>query len=131
LALLGLTTARHQHQHRNQLVQADPWNPAESRKSFEKARAAAAATVATQQSFEATKTADVAARNAANTKQTFDLKRSVRDVRQNQIENNVHHAQWVTRSNHSNWAQMEQTPDESRKAFEAGVSSADAVVAKQ
>jgi len=99
LALLGLASAEeiakhhhHKHHKHQSLAQADPApaksdakavTPASNRLTFEKAVAAASSTVATQQGFESTKTADVASRNAANTKETFDLKRSVRDVRQN------------------------------------------------
>jgi len=45
--------------------------------SFIPAKAAAAAVVDTQQSFEATKTADVASRNAANTAASNELKQKV------------------------------------------------------
>ena len=55
--------------------------PDESRSSFEKQVAEASATVATQHSFEVTKTADVAKRNAANVKDTFNEKRRVRSGR--------------------------------------------------
>lgn len=125
--LLGATEARHHHHHRQSFAQA---TPASNRAAFEAARASAAATVDTQQKFEAAKTADVASRNAANSKATFDLRSKVRLARQHQIENEVHHDQWVTRSNHSNWAQTS-TPADSRKAFESGVDSANNVVATQ
>ena len=125
--LLNATEARHHHQHRQMFAQA---TPASNRAAFEAARASAAATVDTQQKFEATKTADVASRNAANSKATFDLRSKVRLARQHQIENEVHHDQWVTRGNHSNWAQID-SPADSRKAFESGVASAADVVAKQ
>jgi hypothetical protein len=84
LALLGLTDARHHHQHRQvNLVQGDaPVTPASNRATFEAAVSAAANTVATQQNFESTKTADVASRNAANTQGTHDLKSRVRLARQ-------------------------------------------------
>lgn len=132
LALLGVTEARHHHHHKRvNLVQDDaPVTPASNRATFEAARQDAANTVATQQNFEATKTADVAARNAANTKATFDLRSHMRRARHHQMEGEVHHDQWVTRSDHSNWAQTS-TPDDSRKAFEDGVANANAVVAKQ
>ena len=61
---------------------------------------------------------------------TANLKAHVTTARQDQIQGEVGHNQWVTRSNHSNWAQTS-TPDEARKAFEDGVASASAVVAKQ
>ena len=52
--------------------------PDQSRKSFESQVAEAATTVKTQQGFEATKTADVATRDAANVKDTFNEKARVR-----------------------------------------------------
>ena len=55
--------------------------PDDSRKSFEEHVATAAKTVATQQQFESTKTADVAKRNSANVKDTFNEKRRVRSGR--------------------------------------------------
>lgn len=62
-------------------MQKEKRTPDESRKSFEEHVATAASVVATQQGFEATKTADVAKRNAANVKDTFDEKRRVRSGR--------------------------------------------------
>lgn len=55
---------------------SDPLGPSDA--TFVPAKAAAAAVVDTQQSFEATKTADVAARNAANTADANALKEKVR-----------------------------------------------------
>jgi len=71
---------RHHHIHQS-LAQGDDVTPASNRATFEAARAAAANTVATQQNFESTKTADVASRNAANTKATYDLRSHMRLAR--------------------------------------------------
>ena len=59
ILMIAGVTARHHHHHHQSFAQADA-TPASNRADFEAARAAAAATVATQQSFESTKTADVA-----------------------------------------------------------------------
>ena len=53
----------------SRLIQLDAEDN-EADKSFQAERVKAASTVATQQGFEATKTADVAARNAANIEST-------------------------------------------------------------
>lgn len=55
-----------------------PVNPDSNRATFEKSVSSAAATVAKQQAFEAKKTADVASRDAANVKDTFNEKARVR-----------------------------------------------------
>jgi len=55
-----------------------PYTPESNRSTFDKSVSAAAATVAKQQAFEAKKTADVASRDAANVKDTFNEKARVR-----------------------------------------------------
>jgi len=98
LALLGFATIEemnakhHKHHHKHhkhhkheslaQGEEAPAVTPDSNRSTFEKSVADAAATVATQQKFESTKSADVASRNAANTKGTADLKASVTTARQ-------------------------------------------------
>ena len=59
--------------------------------TFIPAKEAAAGVVATQQAFEAAKTADVAARNSANTAATDSLKESVRAARNNQVNGEQSH----------------------------------------
>lgn len=72
---------------------------------------------------------------ASQAKATFDKNAATRTKYNiEEVENNVHHHQWVTRHNRSNWAQVDSeayTPDSARKTFEKSVSSAAAVVAKQ
>ena len=84
--LIFLTAAvvdarHHRHHHIHQSLAQGDVTPASNRATFEAARAAAANTVATQQNFESTKTADVASRNAANTKATYDLRSHMRLAR--------------------------------------------------
>ena len=100
LALLGMATLEevaakhhkhHHHHHKHHKKEEEPQslaqkqdapaNPDSNRSTFEKARADAANTVATQQAFEAAKTADVAARNAANIQETANLKAHVTRAR--------------------------------------------------
>jgi len=59
--------------------------------TFIPAKAAAAATVDTQKAFEATKTADVASRNAANTAEANALKEKVRAARNTQQAGDQEH----------------------------------------
>jgi hypothetical protein len=59
--------------------------------SFIPAKEAAAGVVATQQAFEAAKTADVAARNAGNTGEANALKESVRAARTFQVDGEQSH----------------------------------------
>jgi len=59
--------------------------------SFIPAKAAATATVDAQKSFEATKTADVASRNAANTAEANALKEKVRAARNTQQAGDQEH----------------------------------------
>merc|ERR1719498_1292416 len=59
--------------------------------SFIPAKAEAAGVVATQQAFEAAKTADVAARNAANTAEADALKQKVRAARTLQADGDQSH----------------------------------------
>ena len=84
MALLGVS-ARHHHHHHNSIDNVDyvqtfgdkSWTPADSRTLFEKQVKEAANVVATQNSFEKTKTADVASRNAKNTADTLALRNHV------------------------------------------------------
>ena len=88
MALLGVS-ARHHHHHHNsiddvdyvQTFGANSWTPADSRALFEKQVQEAANVVATQKSFEKTKTADVASRNAKNTADTLNLRNHVSNGR--------------------------------------------------
>ena len=86
LLTAAIVDARHHHHHKHiSLAQgegdAPAVTPASNRATFEAARRNAAQVVATQQGFEAKKTADVAARNAANTQATHKLKSHVRRAR--------------------------------------------------
>ena len=90
MALLGVS-ARHHHHHRQYYPHSfaqeekEPWNPTKSRETFEAHRDEAAQVVATQEAFEARKTADVAARNEANIAAANKLKNHVKLARTRQM----------------------------------------------
>ena len=77
LALVGTLSATQINQMGDGEGEGKP-SPDNSRAVFEKARAEAAKTVATQQAFEAKKTADVAARNTKDTNEANALKTKVK-----------------------------------------------------
>jgi hypothetical protein len=111
LAVLGLADAhRHHHHHHHSLAQGDDDKkdaptPDSNRANFEGAVASASQTVATEHSSEADRTSTHAAAMASQYKQTFDKNAATRTKYNiENVENNVHHGQWVVKNRPGNWA---------------------------
>ena len=139
IALFGAVSARHHHHHQS-LAQKEggstqPATPfGNSNASFVPGKAAAAAVVANQLSFQAKSDAAVAAANAKATQECDTLKDHVTKARVDQIDNEVYQNPYFTRSQ---WTQrpppalMQLEDNEADVAFLAGKKVATKVVADQ